>query len=41
MPPRRTNREILTRGDDIYARKKKNAHRVEEVTFDQDKRKYA
>jgi hypothetical protein len=38
MQTKRTNREILTRGDDIYARKKQKTHRVEEVTFDKDAR---
>lgn len=35
----RSNRDILSRGDNIYARKKQK-HGVEEIKFDQDARKY-
>jgi hypothetical protein len=34
----KTNREILSRGSDIYARKKFKTHGVEEVSFDRSAR---
>lgn len=36
---RPTNRELLTKGDQIYARKKNKKFGVDEVTFDRDARK--
>lgn len=41
MGPVRTNREILTRGTEVYAKKqKRKAIGVEEIKYDQDARKY-
>lgn len=39
MPRIPTNREILTKGDTVYARKKLNKHGVDEVKFDPEARK--
>lgn len=36
----KTNRQILSRGSDIYARKKFKTHGVDEVSFDRSARAY-
>ncbi|CAN6608762.1 ribosomal RNA-processing protein 17 [Trichomonascus vanleenenianus] len=38
MPQRRSNRELLTRGDRAYAKKKASQFGVEEVSFDREQR---